>query len=580
MLKDKEYYLNKIFVGLVEDDNDEKRLGRVRVRVQGVFNNIELEHIPWASPYRSLDGKEFSKPTIGKIVNIIFPEGNIYEPQYIYSERYNINLQSKLNSLDEEEYKKFVALLFDHRTQIYSDDTALNLDYFNNVIRIKDNDIDIKLKDNSQLLNLGHSDCDQDAVLGTNFFDWFDEFMQVLITPSSLIGNFGAPILKAQLDQKISEYFSLRPSFVSNNVKIIDNGKIDNDDYDDDRLNESVSDDNVLMNDTSVLNPDPQPALDYSSNEYKNKEQLKNNIEEQRRKDTEESVENEPNNNLTEPRDADDYDEDIIKNEKKEKDKKVEEKLKTYKKKDKNKNKKIKKGIKRNKTGYGLYESPNGNNGNIETSSIQSKKVEGNTNTDDIIITGDLKNIGNSKYLKYQSTRNGKKPIEDFNSNGKTITKKEIVKNMNNFIEDVLSPFSTFLKNKYNKLYSNLWITSSTRAYVPKSGSLTSQHFYGQAIDIGYGGSFRKKNDLALQLLNAILEWYQLNPVGYDQILFETRDKKSCWIHWSYKRNNNRIELRRFVNDITSWNTPLTKLGLKHKYILPNVDSNAADLYS
>ena len=37
-----------------------------------------------------------------------------------------------------DEYKNFVALLFDHRTQIYSDDTELRLDYLYNNIKIKE----------------------------------------------------------------------------------------------------------------------------------------------------------------------------------------------------------------------------------------------------------------------------------------------------------------------------------------------------------------------------------------------------------------------------------------------------------
>jgi len=128
-LKNSEYLKNKIFVGFVEDNLDEKRKGRVKVRVQGVFNDIEADHIPWASPFRSLDGKSFSVPAVGKIVNVVFPQGNLYEPEYIYSENYNINLQDKLDDMSDKEYKNFVALLFDHKTQIYSDDTNLRLDY-------------------------------------------------------------------------------------------------------------------------------------------------------------------------------------------------------------------------------------------------------------------------------------------------------------------------------------------------------------------------------------------------------------------------------------------------------------------
>ena len=39
-------YKGKIYVGTVEDINDPKRLGRIKVRVQSVFERIPLEHIP------------------------------------------------------------------------------------------------------------------------------------------------------------------------------------------------------------------------------------------------------------------------------------------------------------------------------------------------------------------------------------------------------------------------------------------------------------------------------------------------------------------------------------------------------
>ena len=307
--KDESYYslLNKLFVGVVEDNKDDKRKGRVRVRVQGVFNDIQLDHIPWASPFRSLDGKSFCVPAIGKIVNVLFNGGDIYDPQYIYSENYNINLQNKLNNLNTDEYNNFVALLFDHRTQISADDTALTLDYTNNAIRIGKNSVDIKLKDNKQTLNLGHSICDQDAVLGSNFFKWMDGFMETLLTPTTLAGNLGAPILRPDLDSKILEYQQLRQTFTSNNVKIVDNGKITQDNYDTSRKTAPVKDDPSKINNVKLLEQKENP-----SPRKKDKEITKNgteigainndnvaseivsNIKEERKKDTIEVVQTKP----------------------------------------------------------------------------------------------------------------------------------------------------------------------------------------------------------------------------------------------------------------------------------------------
>lgn len=195
---------------------------------------------------------------------------------------------------------------------------------------------------------------------------------------------------------------------------------------------------------------------------------------------------------------------------------------------------------------------------NTGGSNIISPNTKYSSNS--ILLSGDLKNISNSSVLTYQSLGGKKKrdvKSDIVNTKGDRISGADIVNNMNNFIKDVLEPFSSFLKSNYPNLYKNLYITSAIRGYVPSGGSLTSQHMKGQAIDcqilrpkrgdkIQTSLSFIEANK---ELLNAILEWYKDNPVGYDQILFETRDPASCWIHWSYQRNNNRLQLLRFSND-------------------------------
>lgn len=221
-----EEFLNAIFLGIVEDVNDPVKKGRIRVRVQGVYNHISTEDIPWASPIGLIDGRTFRLPAIGKLVNVVFPQGNFQEPHYIHSENYNVNLQGKLNGMEQEEYKNFCALLFDHRTQIFADDTSLTLDYKFNKITIKTDSINLELKDNIGYVYLGTVNGNQEAVLGTHYFEWMDRFIQTLLTPSSLIGNFGAPILKPQIDQLLTEYQSIRSTFVSQHVFITDNQSV------------------------------------------------------------------------------------------------------------------------------------------------------------------------------------------------------------------------------------------------------------------------------------------------------------------------------------------------------------------
>ena len=58
---------NQIFVGVVEDNNDPKRLGRCRVRVLNVFDDIAVDEIPWATPWKDLSGNQFDLPEVGKV---------------------------------------------------------------------------------------------------------------------------------------------------------------------------------------------------------------------------------------------------------------------------------------------------------------------------------------------------------------------------------------------------------------------------------------------------------------------------------------------------------------------------------
>ena len=218
---------NKIFIGVVENVYDKLRKGRIQVRVQSVFNDIPLEHIPWAEPYRSLDGRSFTVPAIGKVVNIIFNNGNIYEPYYIYSENYNVNLQEKLNDMSDEDYENFTAFLYDHQTQFFKDNDGFTIDYLYNKFTISDDSINLELKNNSGVITLGSKSADQEIVLGTNFFKWMDKFMNELLKPTSLIGNIGSPILKPVIDNLIMEYKAMRNTFVSENVYVNDNMKID-----------------------------------------------------------------------------------------------------------------------------------------------------------------------------------------------------------------------------------------------------------------------------------------------------------------------------------------------------------------
>lgn len=218
---------NKTYVGIVEDNQDPDKMGRVKVRVMNIFDDIPLEDIPWATPWKDLNGNEFNTPEVGKVVIVIFDDGNDNNPEFIYSDHYNINLENKLKSLSDDDYTSMKSLIFDHKTQIYVNDSeGLKIDHKYNNINITDGGIDINLKDNQSSLNLADATADQQAILGNHFIEWLDKFLQAI--QAGGLFNAGGPALpNPSLLKLIVEFQSLKDlKFLSHHVNIADNNKI------------------------------------------------------------------------------------------------------------------------------------------------------------------------------------------------------------------------------------------------------------------------------------------------------------------------------------------------------------------
>jgi len=223
---------SKTYIGIVEENLDPKKLGRCRVRVIDIFDDIPTEDIPWATPWKDLNGNSNNIPEKGKIVTVIFDSGNIYKPEFIYSDHFNVNLEQKLQKLSDSDYKSMKSLLFDHKTQIYVNDSeGLKIDYKYNNINIKESTINLNLKDNLSLLNLGDEIAEQQAILGNHWMDWFDLFVD------NLLGNKGGPYIDARGYQigipspsfvaVLESYKRLRnPVFLSKHVNIVDNNQV------------------------------------------------------------------------------------------------------------------------------------------------------------------------------------------------------------------------------------------------------------------------------------------------------------------------------------------------------------------
>lgn len=73
-------------IGKVVDNKDPKKIGRVRIRVYGVYSdNIPDSDLPWALPEQNFSGSLLGSmivPPIDAILNVRFANNNIYEPIY------------------------------------------------------------------------------------------------------------------------------------------------------------------------------------------------------------------------------------------------------------------------------------------------------------------------------------------------------------------------------------------------------------------------------------------------------------------------------------------------------------------
>jgi hypothetical protein len=223
---------SRVYLGVVEDNNDPDRDNKVRVRVINVFDGIPTEDLPWASPFKDHNGIACNLPDVGKVVSVQFENGDIYLPVYRYAEHYNVNLKEKLNSLSDEDYLSMKSLLFDHKTQIYvNEGEGLKLDHKFNLMNITEDSINLALKDNFGSVNIGTADATQQAILGNNFLDWFDVFVDNLLGAQGgpYFGNLLAPVVPhPAFISHLLQYKALKdPKFLSHNVNFNDNGYVD-----------------------------------------------------------------------------------------------------------------------------------------------------------------------------------------------------------------------------------------------------------------------------------------------------------------------------------------------------------------
>jgi len=254
----KQELVDRFYIGIVENNIDPKRKGRIKVRIErlhGKLNSVNFiptDDLPWANPSLTSGGGSFGVPSINKIVYVSHIEGDYYSPEYWRSEHYNINLQEKVESLDDDGYINFYAVTYNDKHQYYHEkNKGVVFDFVKSNLTMRENgDIQMNLRDNNSKLFLGTEDASQQAMLGNHWMDWFDEFVQNLLGSKGgpYLGNMGAPIIpNPGMIEVLNKYLALRETFLSDHVFIVDDMRVkqqnrlfdldqDDDNYNDENL--------------------------------------------------------------------------------------------------------------------------------------------------------------------------------------------------------------------------------------------------------------------------------------------------------------------------------------------------------
>ena len=71
-MKDVKVVAGKTYIGVVEDNIDPDKIGRLKVRVIDVFDEAKIEEIPFATPWKDLGGGQISILTTLMLSQVIF----------------------------------------------------------------------------------------------------------------------------------------------------------------------------------------------------------------------------------------------------------------------------------------------------------------------------------------------------------------------------------------------------------------------------------------------------------------------------------------------------------------------------
>jgi len=187
---------NTSWLGEVVDIADPQKIGRIKVKVFGKFDELTNDAIPWAYPGNNISagsadgGSFFSVPKMGSIVSIKFDNGNIYYPEYFFNQHLSQDARKEIENSYENAHIIVYDTVTDGKLKIFfTQEKGLMLDYKETQINIKpDKSIVIKAEnviiDQAKSIELGKGATDP-VILGNAFLTLFNAHTH--------LGNLGAP---------------------------------------------------------------------------------------------------------------------------------------------------------------------------------------------------------------------------------------------------------------------------------------------------------------------------------------------------------------------------------------------------
>lgn len=173
------------WIGVIIDNDDPLKMLRCKIRVFGLYDGLEDEHLPWAFPAASLCFSSssggfgsFSTPKKNTIVKVRFNNGDKYAPEYFAIQNINETLRNELS----EDYENAHVICFDEDEELrilYTKGNGILLKHKDSIINIKPDDTIFLQHGNGKAIHIQkdhisigqENKADEPAVLGEKNVD-------------------------------------------------------------------------------------------------------------------------------------------------------------------------------------------------------------------------------------------------------------------------------------------------------------------------------------------------------------------------------------------------------------------------